>query len=1840
MDDGIVRRAACRPRKVSSSGFLAANVSPQDGETVNVAFPWEAHLPAGGLSAAARRVERRNSAPQVVHQRHMPMEPKKFHIPRKTKEQRALFQHVSMDSREYEDMKSILTSSYIDHNSASCFAYSRLRLVHSELLEKEFVEKRKEMKAEGRTEKELEESYCFLLANSEELPLLCEKGLMVDHSAVTLLGNPSKGVYLSKYSDLLQTSPFTSGASGEIVIFKVMKGKVKSIYENMKNLLDPTPRFDAHIAKNASKVTSLTCYRAFELTQQFFYEYSFDEVRPRPRHVCPYAVVFFQVKGKDAPAPSKPLAPGSRSISRSADRKEESCQFTVWTGELVKEDQVLLQISLRSGSSPFLPHKLPEKLQMGNLMRMDHVTKILPPHLLNYNSYSGSREVLSDGFYCSLLEVTGRNRSISSVTTLLQDLEINRVVLVSPLPERGFLLLLSSVQMAAPDDRRENWKRRLHALFVFQETRDVTKFTSRSLHHALVKARANRPPNLSAGVEHQTREYFSGLKDGSVLQYSMSEYDSILDEEGKSLPPPKHHQFSRDSYLHSYLSGPDLYLLPLVQAKHAVETHRGPEPPQDPRSRDRHKAGGRGVQGNSDHRVQQLLDLVMTCKRNAENELRREKGEGGGAPEKKRKMEQETAERALKYFKASQEPGKLDRTPGNKAPPAPLSLSSVMRSFGLQDVDLRGNGSEVTATLISQLTGLIQTANQNLDEAQGEGPKESNPFGSLASKLGLPANCDVDLRRQEELEEQTAGSISSLEGFSPGSHSGETNHHGDGGRGGLRRKVELPGEEEEENWPIPWILIPITGLSSERYAQRDRNLPQDPRFQTLTTGTEKSPAPSPEHSPPASGPPLLPAQCPSPAPSPPASPSQCPSPQPSSPPSPSQCPSPESSPSSSPLLCQSPDPDVPMPPSPSENSPPSPSLFSSQKLKIHGGAPCHQQLDCANELQSAPQELPGGGTEKPSGSLSTSSPEPPAAGSCTSPSVIEEEKEAEEPKPSQVEETMVKLDERQEEEALGGSREAELPDSAEALRPSSSSVDTTVDRHLGDFSTGIQLLLHREGVDYSSHQASALHSEPPTSFRTLAYAPIPRFSHYVTLYNPSPPVQDDVVSLQSSFNGVMAALEGVHASQKPDASHTDASLANTVRDFVASVRAANAPTGRDDASAGSVRHHAGLPAGGELWQSESADWSAPDLCSGSGLVSESANIVETGRTTVSIALEVEKDVPTGPGPAPSEHPCKPASSDSLAAEPETLETAPSSNDLNSVIHQLQPDVLNNLLEIMKDIKKNSPQFYIHCPDPGDRVGEEVKELLLRLGNVQQSPINFLSQESTETGLLVVMRNKDVAAHVHQIPDLLSLKQRPSVVFVGIDSLDDIQNSSWTELFVSGGCIVSDELLLNPDAITCDRLAALLQLLEQHSSPESLWRWKIHCRTQKKLKEQARFRRDAANLLDLLSAYQERQVVEVLPYHHCDVVNMRSPDLDCLLQLQAQHTQFRHMVFLTEHPVDQPFLYSSGGINVASVEETLQNLSRLVSRHNPKDKSLLLEDLLAPTGLCKQNIDLDSVSESCPRLRLQNPPPPTTSRDMEFLQQAIRQLRAERQEQLRRLQQLELLQSNAEHSPPKPADPIHGHDPPPLAPPIPNRTASNLPLLSWDQGKGVEGNCTANTEDPSDPPPCQNTAAVVQREESAEGGGATSSPSEGDISREAASLQDAAVNRSVSAEQTPSNSVPSVVTMETDEKKNSHSARQQPPPYSQLRQRSVSLLQTPHLPPVCTQVFPPRPILDPRNNMRAMRGFMRPTHLWPGAGSPLIWGFQQTRMEYLGGYYGSGAGHVYRGGRRGGGFNGI
>lgn len=53
-----------------------------------------------------------------------------------------------------------------------------------------------------------------------------------------------------------------------------------------------------------------------------------------------------------------------------------------------------------------------------------------------------------------------------------------------------------------------------------------------------------------------------------------------------------------------------------------------------------------------------------------------------------------------------------------------------------------------------------------------------------------------------------------------------------------------------------------------------------------------------------------------------------------------------------------------------------------------------------------------------------------------------------------------------------------------------------------------------------------------------------------------------------------------------------------------------------------------------------------------------------------------------------------------------------------------------------------------------------------------------------------------------------LKKLPCVSFAGVDSLDDVKNHTYNELFVSGGFIVSDESILNPEVITIGKIHSL------------------------------------------------------------------------------------------------------------------------------------------------------------------------------------------------------------------------------------------------------------------------------------------------------------------------------------------------------------------------------------------------------------------------------------------------
>ncbi|TKC43956.1 hypothetical protein EI555_006871 [Monodon monoceros] len=285
-------------------------------------------------------------------------------------------------------------------------------------------------------------------------------------------------------------------------------------------------------------------------------------------------------------------------------------------------------------------------------------------------------------------------------------------------------------------------------------------------------------------------------------------------------------------------------------------------------------------------------------------------------------------------------------------------------------------------------------------------------------------------------------------------------------------------------------------------------------------------------------------------------------------------------------------------------------------------------------------------------------------------------------------------------------------------------------------------------------------------------------------------------------------------------------------------------------------------------------------------------------------------------------------SDHTAREPVEKETKSPSDvnisaqpALSNFISQLEPEVFNSLVKIMKDVQKNTVKFYIH-EEEESVLCKEIKEYLIKLGNTECHPEQFLERRSKLDKLLIIIQNEDIAGFIHKVPGLVTLKKLPCVSFAGVDSLDDVKNHTYNELFVSGGFIVSDESILNPEVITIEL-----------STPEGKWQWKVHCKFQKKLKELGRLNAKALSLLTLLNVYQKKHLVEILSYHNCDSQTRNAPELDCLIRLQAQNIQQRHIVFLTEKSIKMLSSYTDNGIVVATAEDFMQNFKNLVGYHN-------------------------------------------------------------------------------------------------------------------------------------------------------------------------------------------------------------------------------------------------------------------------------------------------------------------
>ncbi|RXM35636.1 hypothetical protein EOD39_3980 [Acipenser ruthenus] len=208
-----------------------------------------------------------------------------------------LFESISPGSCGYiENILPVLHNSYMNPESAKCFSYNHAYLVKNDVLLEKFNFSYVEKKKKGYKPEELEESFGFLLCEQEnQAKQLCETGLKVGNSSCSTLGDPTKGVYISKYSDCLDLKPWHNGKSGCIVIFRLIKGRVKAVTENYTaNFPKPSVGYDCHVSEKIGTISSTSSsFQAYESTQYYIYELQNGEAVSCPRHICPFAIVGF-----------------------------------------------------------------------------------------------------------------------------------------------------------------------------------------------------------------------------------------------------------------------------------------------------------------------------------------------------------------------------------------------------------------------------------------------------------------------------------------------------------------------------------------------------------------------------------------------------------------------------------------------------------------------------------------------------------------------------------------------------------------------------------------------------------------------------------------------------------------------------------------------------------------------------------------------------------------------------------------------------------------------------------------------------------------------------------------------------------------------------------------------------------------------------------------------------------------------------------------------------------------------------------------------------------------------------------------------------------------------------------------------------------------------------------------------------------------------------------------------------------------------------------------------------------------------------------------------------------
>ncbi|XP_076139397.1 uncharacterized protein LOC143122492 [Alosa pseudoharengus] len=377
-----------------------------------------------------------------------------------------------------------LHNSYLYDDSRKLFMYSSARLIKNVALQTRYAAFRAEKKECGYTEKELEETFGFLLFDDEKKATeLGDSGLLTGHSTCSTLGDPSKGVYVSKYSDCLDFKPWYSGKSGHIAIIKLTKGRVKEVTENYTlKFTPPTQGFDCHESEQIKTVTAATSsFLALERTQYYMYEIlsRSEEAEKCPRHVYPFAIVEFSYGQAETASPE---------ITEESDERTVSFDYKPWTGQLSIESFVF-DIGLKSHSGALIPAKLPETLSVKSVISIPDLKALLPKEVFE-TCFSG--DIFVGGKCCSLYEVIPTDEDESSLTLLIDELKEKELALVFLLSDSGVFVILHSTYFLSYEDASSEEIEALYGLFIFPDSHTIQKDTKSMQKKSALSSRVSR----------------------------------------------------------------------------------------------------------------------------------------------------------------------------------------------------------------------------------------------------------------------------------------------------------------------------------------------------------------------------------------------------------------------------------------------------------------------------------------------------------------------------------------------------------------------------------------------------------------------------------------------------------------------------------------------------------------------------------------------------------------------------------------------------------------------------------------------------------------------------------------------------------------------------------------------------------------------------------------------------------------------------------------------------------------------------------------------------------------------------------------------------------------------------------------------------------------------------------------------------------------------------------------------------------------------------------------------------------------------------------------------------